>query len=211
MAEKHPSRTQERILLAAEQLFAEHGCDGVSLRQITIAAEVNLAAVNYHFYDKESLLRTILTRRLQQTNERRLELLEMAEAQHATALIPLKEIFDALARPLLLPEQSPGPAGARLIGRILSDRQAFTDELLRQEFQPALNRFGQSLRRHVPGLPPSDFLWQFSFVVGALHHVLITLPDMPRYTSGLCQAGNGEIALRNFTFFACKAFSSMGS
>ena len=41
--------TKDRILGAAEQLFARHGFAGASLRQLTSAADVNIAAVNYHF------------------------------------------------------------------------------------------------------------------------------------------------------------------
>ncbi len=46
--------TKDKILNAAEKLFAEQGFNGTSLREITSAAEVNLAAVNYHFGSKKS-------------------------------------------------------------------------------------------------------------------------------------------------------------
>jgi AcrR family transcriptional regulator len=48
-----PVPTKERILDAAEALFMEHGFEATSLRQITALAEVNLAAVSYHFGSKE--------------------------------------------------------------------------------------------------------------------------------------------------------------
>jgi AcrR family transcriptional regulator len=41
--------TKERILDVAEELFMEHGYEATSLRALTSAADVNLAAVNYHF------------------------------------------------------------------------------------------------------------------------------------------------------------------
>lgn len=47
--------TKERILDTAEILFAQKGYQAVSVRQITSAAECNLAAVNYHFGNKENL------------------------------------------------------------------------------------------------------------------------------------------------------------
>ena len=56
--------TKERILDAAERLFAERGFAATSLRSITAAAGVNLAAVNYHFRSKEALLEAVFTRRL---------------------------------------------------------------------------------------------------------------------------------------------------
>ena len=51
------AETREKILDAAEALFAEHGFEGASMRMITARAGVNLAAVNYHFGSKENLLR----------------------------------------------------------------------------------------------------------------------------------------------------------
>lgn len=207
MLSDQTSETSSRILVAAESIFAQRGYTGVSLRQITVAAKVNLAAVNYHFYDKESLYREILTRRLREINARRLDLLSVAETQAGESPVPLAVLVHALARPLFLPDPTTGTAGARLLGRLLSERQPFTDELIRAEFQPVMTRFGQAFRRHSPGLPPGDFVWRLSFVIGALHHALVTLPDMPAHTQGLCRAEDYAGALRNFTAFAIKALA----
>ena len=51
--------TKGRILEATERLLAEHGFESVSLRDITTAAEVNVAAVNYHFGSKEKLFEAV--------------------------------------------------------------------------------------------------------------------------------------------------------
>lgn len=60
--------TKQRILEAAEDLFARHGFTGTSLRQVTSAAKVNLAAVNYHFGSKDHLIEEVLRRRLDELN-----------------------------------------------------------------------------------------------------------------------------------------------
>lgn len=198
---------RKRILIAAESLFAQYGYSDVSLRQITVAAKVNVAAVNYHYYDKESLYREILTQRLTQINRRRLDLLAAAETRAGTAAIPLAEIIDALARPLFLPDEPTGIEAPRLLGRLLSERQPCTDDLLRSEFQPVMTRFGQAIRRHDPARPPADFVWRLSFLIGAMHHAVVTRPDMSLHTSGLCPADDCAGALRNFTDFAVNAFS----
>lgn len=200
--------TRNRILAAAESLFAQHGYAGVSLRQITGAAKVNVASVNYHFYDKEGLYRELLRLRLRQINQARFALLEAAQARADGDPVPLPEIFDALARPLFFPAAETGPLAPRLLGRLLSERQPFADELVREEFQPAMTRFGQALRRHQAALPPANFIWRLSFVIGALHHALTTLPDMALHTDGLCQAGDCATALKDFSDFSVKAFST---
>src|SRR5437763_14145047 len=75
--------TRERILDAAEALFMEHGFEATSMRAITAAAAVNLAAVNYHFGSKEELFEAVLTRRLDPMNQQRVELLARLEAKAA--------------------------------------------------------------------------------------------------------------------------------
>ena len=64
--------TRERILDAAGRLFAERGFDGTSLRAITTAAGVNLAAVHYHLGSKEALLAAIVARHAEPVNRERL-------------------------------------------------------------------------------------------------------------------------------------------
>src|SRR6202453_4926206 len=52
--------TRERIMKAAERLFAERGYDGTSVRAIVAKARVNQAAINYHFDGKDGLYREVL-------------------------------------------------------------------------------------------------------------------------------------------------------
>ncbi len=66
------SDTKRRILDAAESLMGDKGFTSTSMRDITAAAKVNLASVNYHFGSKEALLAAVLEPRLQPINEHRL-------------------------------------------------------------------------------------------------------------------------------------------
>ena len=61
--------TRERILKAAERLFAEHGYDGTSIRAIVAKARVNQAAINYHFAGKDGLYREVLRAALRALTE----------------------------------------------------------------------------------------------------------------------------------------------
>ncbi|HKY88129.1 MAG TPA: TetR family transcriptional regulator, partial [Pseudorhodoplanes sp.] len=65
--------TKERILSAAESLFAQFGFTGTSLRQVTSRADVNLAAVNYHFGSKENLVNEVFRRRMDDMSQARLD------------------------------------------------------------------------------------------------------------------------------------------
>ncbi len=71
--------TQEQLVRVGERLFAQHGLDGVSLRQIGVAAgNANNSAVQYHFGSKDQLVRAIYEYRLPRLHGRRALLIEQA-------------------------------------------------------------------------------------------------------------------------------------
>src|SRR5437868_13227937 len=88
--------TKSRILDAAEKLFGMNGFDATSLRDITTAADVNLAAINYHFQTKDSLIDAIVARRIEPVNRKRLELLDAAGTSPA-----VEQILTAFLAPVL--------------------------------------------------------------------------------------------------------------
>lgn len=204
------SEIREKILTSAESLFAQHGYEGASLRQITKAANANLAAVNYHFGDKEALFCETLRRRLGPINKIRLVKLEQARQSAGDRPIPLAFIIELLARPFFELGQDTAAGGhhsVRLIGRCLAEPQPFMAALLSGEFHPVMARFAQAIRRHVPTVTPEEFLWRLSFVLGAMHHTLTTLHCMKELTQGICRNDDHEGALRRFTQFAVGAFT----
>src|SRR5579875_3911838 len=90
---------RDRLLKAAERLFAERGFDGVSVREIATAAEVNSASVAYYFRSKEGLLSEVYRRHCEPMNEERFRLLATAcERQSPPALA---EVIEAFIRPAL--------------------------------------------------------------------------------------------------------------
>jgi hypothetical protein len=121
--------------------------------------------------------------------------------------VPLETLLEIMAAPLL--ELSADPSSqpaARLLGRCLTEPLPFTTAFLEAEFQPALTRFGQALRRHAPTMPPEEFLWRLAFVVGALQHMLTTLHRMAELTRGICRDHDHTAALRHFVEIARRAF-----
>jgi AcrR family transcriptional regulator len=181
----------------------------VSLRWITRAAKTNLASVNYHFGDKETVYREVMLRRLRPLNAHRLAGLDEAAASAGPRPPPLRDIILIMARPFFDLHRS-GDAGERAFARILS--RSLTEppgparRLLAEEYNPLLAGFAQMIRRHAPQLPPAEFMWRFSFVVGAMHHTLATLDQMTALTSGICRSDDYEGALAHFVAHAEAVF-----
>lgn len=170
-----PAATKDRILDAAEALFMEHGYEATSLRSITAAAAVNLAAVNYHFGSKEELFQSVLTRRLDPMNQARLELLTRWEAKAAPSALSCERILVALFVPALKLARDPERGGKdflRLLGRAYADPAPFIRRFLSEQYAVMIARFKAAFGRALPHLPRKELSWRLHFIMGALSYTL---------------------------------------
>lgn len=162
--------TRERILDAAERLFAQHGFTGTSLRRIVSEAEVNLAAVNYHFGSKEALLRAVVARLVEPTNAARLARLDAVEA--AAGVAPaLEAVLDAFIAPVVRRAHELGPRAGILgilFGRSGHDSPGVVRGILREQFQVVRDRFLDALERALPGEPREHLAWKLHATIGAM-------------------------------------------
>ena len=174
-APRGASLTKDRILDAAEALFMEHGFEATSLRAITAAAEVNLAAVNYHFGSKEELFQSVLTRRLDPMNQERVDLLTALEAQAAPHAVPCERILAAMFIPALKLARDPQRGGKdflRLLGRAYADPAPFIRQFLSDQYAVMIARFKAAFGRALPDLPKRELSWRLHFIMGALSYTL---------------------------------------
>jgi AcrR family transcriptional regulator len=166
--------TKERILDAAERLFADHGFPATSLRDITQEAGVNLAAVNYHFGGKEGLLIEVLERKIAPVNRARLAQLETLETAAGSDPVPTEHLVRAFVTPLCKTwcKQDPVPKFMKLVGRI----HAEVDQDLRakfiKQFDTVLRRFSSAFHRGLPHLDASEVQWRVLFLVGSMAHTM---------------------------------------
>ena len=171
--------TKERILGAAETLFARHGFAGASLRQVTAAAHVNLAAVNYHFGSKDNLIEEVFRRRLDELNVRRLDALALAMAADSPSL---DDALGAFIRPAL--ELSLDHGGGHAFMRVLARAYAEHDERLRRflsdNYGHVLREFATAFGRLLPHLDKEELYWRLDFITGALTHSMADFGPMKR-------------------------------
>jgi AcrR family transcriptional regulator len=171
--------TKERILGAAETLFAQHGFAGASLRQVTAAANVNLAAVNYHFGSKDNLIEEVFRRRLDELNVRRLAALKHALA---AAEPKLEDVLGAFIRPAL--ELSLDHEGGHAFMRVLARAFAEHDERLRKflsdNYGHVLREFATAFAGFLPHLDKEELYWRLDFITGALTHSMADFGPMRR-------------------------------
>jgi AcrR family transcriptional regulator len=167
--------TKTRILDAAEHLFMEHGFEATSLRQLTSAAGVNLAAVNYHFGSKEELFQAVLTRRLDPMNQERIELLEKVERDAGGRPLSCEKILFAMLIPALRlarDERRGGKNFLRLLGRAYADPAPFIRHFLSAQYAQMIGRYKEAFSRALPHLSRQELTWRLHFVMGALSYTL---------------------------------------
>lgn len=167
--------TKDRIMDAAEALFLDHGFEATSLRQITAAAGVNLAAVNYHFGSKEELFQAVLTRRLDPMNIERIDILDDYEQAAEGKALSCEKILAAMFIPALRLSRDTRRGGQnflRLLGRAYADPAPFIRQFLSEQYAPMIGRFKIAFARALPKLPKQELSWRLHFMMGALSYTL---------------------------------------
>lgn len=172
--------TKELILDAAEGLFADSGFQATSLRDITSAAGVNLAAVHYHFGSKDALLTALFERVFAPVNKRRIELLDALEAPSADA-VKLEDLVRAFLSPpfeLFARDIKKGATLLRFLGRLHSEPDEVRATLL-VAVQPTILRFTEAFQKASPRIGPEEMIWRIQFLIGAMAHTMQLSQSFP--------------------------------
>ncbi|WP_439686169.1 HTH tetR-type domain-containing protein [Cupriavidus oxalaticus] len=177
---------RERVLDAAERLFAEGGFDGVSMRDIAAAAEVGLPLIVYHFETKQNLYRALFDRR-KTLFEARLAALRNPLANGED---PVEHLVRAFVEPVMrIQDKEEGIAYAKLVAREASDPKAAMRSIVADYFDPFAMEFVKAIRKALPGDDASYASWAYLFAVGAL---VMSVFDsrIERISSGKVKAGD---------------------
>lgn len=175
------ARTRERLLDAAERLFAERGFRATSLRALTSRAKANVAAVNYHFGSKGGLIRAAYDRRIGELNRERLALLEGAGRRRPAPEAILRAF---IAPTIALLRRT--PHFMELMGRLESEPDGSLREFVFRKCEGVVRRFERALRAALPRVPVVDLFWRMHFVMGALIHTWTCHENLERISNGRC-------------------------
>lgn len=170
--------TQEKILNAAEALFAEQGFEQTSLRQITTEADVNLASVNYHFGSKKALIQAVMARYLEVFMPKLAEqLVQLAERGNFTT----RDVFDCFREPLseLQQVRKYGPTlFLSLLGFAYAEIQGHLRRYTMDHFGDVMALLLDTLHQANPQLSPVDMFWRLHFVLGATVFAQVSGPAL---------------------------------
>jgi len=205
--EEAQAATKAAVFCAAERLFALNGFQNVSVRDITAAASVNLASVNYHFGSKDALLFEIFKKRTAELNRERARMLHEANERHG-GKPPVREILEAYFAPPLR-WSDPGNDRRISIQFIIRARSEGTAEMREaiQKDVTHLARFADALIAACPDLPRETVYWRLHFVLGMVHNNRFAEFDRLHHLSGgLTREGDVQGLLTRMLDFAEAGF-----
>lgn len=201
--------TRTKILDAAERLFADHGYDGVSLRQITTQAGVQLAMVNYHFGSKTGLWERVFERRTAVLSERRLAMLAEAEADAAGGRPTVEALITAFVQPLLEISMGGDPGWknyARLIAQVANSGASPSLTTIIDQFDPIARRFIAAFQKALPDRSEEEVVWSFHFLMGAMLHTFADTGRVDRLTDGRFRSADFERITAHMVPFLAAGF-----
>lgn len=201
--------TKDRILHAAEELFALQGFATTSLRQVTSRADVNIAAVNYHFGSKENLVNELFRRRMEEMSKQRLAALHQATE---TAPSQLDAILAAFVEPALAMAQDRHGGGAfiRVIARAYAESNDSLRKFLSDQYGHVLRDFAKAIDGCVPGLGKEELYRRLDFLSGALTYAMADFGLIKR-PNGVSEATHRQRAAKALIRFASAGFNANAS
>lgn len=162
--------TPDRLLDAAERLFAARNYQTVTLREIAIEANANVGQIVYHFGKKETLVRETIRRRADELNADRLTLL----AQYEELVGPGNVEIEPLVRACLLPYFNRLETGdpqwqcfATFVGRSVWDGSL--SDYMSESFDDVAKLYIAAFMRALPRMAHADAVRGFHFLMALMH------------------------------------------
>lgn len=204
-------KTRDRILDAAEALFAQRGFEGVSVRQIMRKADADVSLAYYHFDSKQDLFDQVMLRRVETLNSLRLDALEAVERRHAADAPTVEEIIEAFTNPLLellASDHEEWKHYFQLIAQVNSSTE-WGGELMTRYFDPLVSRFIEALRKALPGCTEQDLFWSYHFLSGALTLTFAETGRIDNLSGGVCRSSDMQSIAERMPAFLAAGFKAL--
>ncbi|MBM7423287.1 MULTISPECIES: TetR/AcrR family transcriptional regulator [Spongiibacter] len=209
MTRKTNAVKSERILDVAEELFARHGYDGVTMRQISTGAKVDVALANYHFGKKLDVFYAVFNRRAEHLGSTRRQVLQEqftdGEPQR------LEQVIEAFLLPLKLAQESGDPGWKNYMALLayVMTSPVWSREMMENTFDKHVGDFIAALRQIFPTARDEDLHWCYHYVSGALALTLAQTGRIDRLSGGKCLSSDFDAAYDRMIPFMAAGFRAV--
>jgi AcrR family transcriptional regulator len=217
---KRPGRPQKsanaedmrtRILDAAEALFAHHGLDAVSVRDVARASHVDTALVHYYFETKRGLFDAVFGRRAEILNRERIATIDAYEAAPGSGGVTVEGLIDAFLKPLFTTAASGGQKWKDYYALIaqVNNNPDWGGETMTRFFDPVIRHLIAALRRKMPAARDEDLFWSYHFLSGALTLTFAQTGRIDRLSDGLCKSSDFDAASARMARYIAAGFRAV--
>lgn len=208
MSSKRVSPKSEKILDAAEELFALHGYDGVTMRKIASSAEVDVALASYHFGKKLDLFNAVFERRAGHLNESRLKALQKCQQEAGEMGPSVEQIIEAFLRPLELAQETGDPGWRNYLSLLayINNSPYWGPRMMSKLFDDLVREFITALRKALPGVSDENIFWCYHNLSGALTLTLAQTGRIDMLSGGKCLSTDFEAAYDHMIPFTAAGF-----
>ena len=199
---------RDRILDAAEALFAERGYDGVTLRQIASEARVDVALASYHFGKKLDLFNAVFERRADALNRSRLDALRRVQQVNAPTGPTVEQIIEAFLRPLELTQENADPGWRHYLALIayVNNSTYWGKQMMSKLFDDLVQEFIAALRVALPGASDENLYWCYHNLSGALTLTFAQTERIETLSKGKCLSSDFQAAYDHMIPFVAAGF-----
>jgi AcrR family transcriptional regulator len=200
--------TRERILDAAEELFAHHGFDGVTIRQVTRKANVDVALAHYYFGTKRGLFDSVFLRRAAILNEARLKAIDEYQIDPGPAGATIEGFIQAFLDPVMDYWAKGGTGWKNYLAIVaqVNNTPKWGGETMARYFDPVIHRLIDALRGIMPGAQDADLYWSYEFLSGALTLTFAETGRIELLSSGVCRSADYDAVKERLAPFIAAGF-----
>ncbi len=205
------SATRERILDAGEELFAEHGFDGVTVRDITRKAKVDVALAHYYFGTMRGLFDAVFLRRAAILNEERLKAIDAYQIDPGPEGATIEGFIQAFLDPVMERWANGGQGWKNYLAIVaqVNNTPKWGGETMGRYFDPVIHRLVDALRGIMPGAHDDDLYWSYHFLSGALTLTFAETGRIDRLSSGACKSSDYEAVRNRLAPFVAAGFREL--
>ena len=184
--QRNSGMTRARIVEAAEAEFADHGFDGVSVRQIALRADVPVALINYHFGSKEGLYRAIFQMRAPMIVDQRIAGLRLADMEPDQDR-KIEMIVKAVLVPNLhMRSTEKNSSYSRILAREVSDPKSHNRKVIAEFFDPIAYKVLEALHKALPDRSVEEINWGYQAMLGVMVYTMADTGRISRLSDGRC-------------------------
>jgi AcrR family transcriptional regulator len=198
--------SREKLLASAERLFADHGFDGVSVRDIANIAGVNSALVGYYFRGKEGLLSEVYNRHCEPLNQERSRLLK--QYSESPGGPTLEQVLEAFIRPSLeVTTDKNGRSNFTRLRAVLSaENSPLLEQLVAENFDSSSSMFVDALCKCLPELGREEVFWRFHFLLGTIYYTAVGPHRIKILSKGRCDPSDPVATTHHLITFMAAGF-----